>query len=114
MKRLTIYLLQLGCLFLICSVCFSCQKAPTEPILTKEQLVENELNKRIKIFKSQRIEKCRKDAYLKASKMADSILIARAKAERIKLGDRPDKPPKPILPDTLSTKDSIELKPLIE
>ena len=99
---------------LVCLLLFSCKEEPKEIILTKEELVEMELNKRIKIFKAQRMDKCRKDAYLEASSMADSILIARAKAERIKLGDRPETPTKPILPDTLSPKDSIELKPLID
>lgn len=82
--------------------------------LTEKELVQQKLQERIDAYRNTKLKKCKSDAYKEAAKQVDSILIARARAERATQIERPAKPSKPTRPDKLQPKDNTEVKPLIE
>lgn len=84
-----LYLIILPLLFIL-----SCQTETTEPI-DKETLIAIEVSKRIKEFEKGVLKRCQENVLKDATLRVDSILIARAKAQR----DTTSKPPKPFKPE---------------
>ena len=92
---------------------FQTKENTEPPKITKEQLRQERLQKRLAEFQKSVEENCREDIMQRASEVVDSILIARAKASRdtIAKPPRPDRPQRPAL---RSPKDSTPIAPLLK
>ena len=79
----------------------------------KEALVQREIAVAVNAYREQRLKECRENIYDKANKIADSILITRARllSPNGSIAPKPVKPVKPTLKDEL---DSVEVKPLLQ
>lgn len=77
-----------------------------------EALIQEELKKRVEDYRLVVMQQCRERALLKASSLADSILITEARLSRDTLG-RPPKPIKPEKPEIKLPKDSLPVQPLL-
>jgi hypothetical protein len=79
----------------------------------KEALVQKEIAVAVASFREQRLKECKENIYEKANKIADSILVARAKmlSPNGSIAPKPVKPVKPTLKEDL---DSVEVKPLLQ
>lgn len=103
-------------LLLTCCLLFWQQKTvpSSTKTPTKQELIDQEIQKRISDYKKSKLKKCRNAAYKRAAEVADSTLIARAKIERAQQLQRPDIPNKPDRPEKLNPKDTSAVKPLIK
>ncbi len=79
----------------------------------KETLVQKEIAVAVNAYREQRLKECRENIYEKANKIADSILITRARmlSPNGSIAPKPVKPVKPTLKEDL---DSVEVKPLLQ
>ena len=74
-------------------------------------LVLQELDKRVKKYREEQREICKKKALEAAAHEVDSLIIEWAKANRDTL-DRPEKPDKPLPPERKAPKDTTPVRPL--
>jgi len=104
-------------IILLCPLLFTCcKKKQVNPKVTIQQLMDAAIEKRIKKYENTRRKKCNDKILTRAATLADSIIIARAKALRV-LSDtvtRPTAPTRPDLPDLLNPIDSSSPVPLLE
>ncbi|MEY4934192.1 MAG: hypothetical protein RIS64_551 [Bacteroidota bacterium] len=79
----------------------------------KEALVQKEIAVAVNAYREQRLKECQENIYEKANKIADSILITRAKrlSPNGSIAPKPVRPVKPTLKEDL---DSVEVKPLLQ
>ena len=80
----------------------------------RQQLMDEEIERRLNEFRSKEIANCRKRAMKEAERVVDSILIANAINVRADNTAKPPKPQKPDKPEILKTKDSLPVEPLFE
>jgi hypothetical protein len=81
--------------------------------IAKEALVQKEIAVAVASFRAQRLKECKENIYEKANKIADSILVARAKM-LLPNGTIAPKPVKPVKPTLKEDLDSVEVKPLLQ
>lgn len=93
---------------------FAFQQETDTPKPTKQEIIQEELNKKLNEYRKNNLKRCRKDALTKAEEVVDSILLARARSERQDSIPRPIIPPKPNIPDALQASDSDAIAPIVE
>jgi hypothetical protein len=96
-------------LIAFCASIISCKNDEA----AKEALVQKEIAVAVNAYREQRLKECQENIYEKANKIADSILITRAKllSPNGTIGQKPIRPVKPTLKEDL---DTVEVKPLLE
>lgn len=75
--------------------------AKITPPLTREELIAKKFNERIRIFKNNKIKKCRDKALIRAGKHVHKIMIAEFKHLLKDTLVFPDKPIRPPMPENL-------------
>lgn len=101
------------CLVAGLTTSFQTQSNSEPPKITKAQLRQERLQKRLSEFQQSLEKNCREDVMLRASEMVDSILIARAKAARDTIA-KPPRPERPSRPEFRSPTDSTPIAPLLQ
>jgi hypothetical protein len=98
--------------FFLCACCTYIIGCATDDA-AKEALVQREIAVAVNAYREQRLKECRENIYEKANKIADSILITRAKllSPNGSIAPKPVKPVKPTLKEDL---DTVEVKPLLQ
>ena len=89
----------------------SCQMETNDPI-DKQTLIAIEVNKKLEKYEKTVLKKCREQVLEDAVLVVDSILIARAKAQR-DTSSKPPKPDKPDRPAIIAIEDTSEIAPLL-
>lgn len=87
--------------------------ADKKPRLAKADVIQLEVEERLRILIENRRERCRTEALDKATAIVDSMLIEQAKANKDTLG-KPPKPLKPVKPEILSPIDSLPVRPFLQ
>ncbi len=82
--------------------------------LTFQQKVDKQLNEKLRVYKKQAYDKCRKKVMDKAIIIVDSTMIADAKNLKTVREDKPGKPVKPAKPTILVPNDSSAVAPIFE
>lgn len=75
-------------------------------------VIEEKVEERVATYRTNRMNRCRKDAYEEASTLADSILLEQARLTRDTLS-KPPKPTKPERPELKTLKDSLKVAPIL-
>ncbi|MEM9889105.1 MAG: hypothetical protein AAF849_24725 [Bacteroidota bacterium] len=101
-------------IFLVWSLLFLSTTACEEkqPVISKKDLIEMEVEKRINRLINNKGERCKQELIDVANTIVDSILIARAKASKDTI-PKPPKPFKPDQPDAFLLEDSFAIQPLL-
>ncbi|MEL6717600.1 MAG: hypothetical protein AAFP82_02710 [Bacteroidota bacterium] len=99
-------------LFIILLLLFcACEKDQSAEV--KQQLIAEKVEERVQRLMSNKYTRCREELMEKANTMVDSILIARAKANKDTI-TKPPKPFKPDQPDAFLLEDSFAIQPLLK
>ncbi len=77
------------------------------------QLIEEQVQKRINLYKQVNRDRCLEGIYQEASEKADSILLLEARQSR-DTTDKPPKPFKPEKPEIIEVKDSTPVRPFLQ
>ncbi|MEM9848085.1 MAG: hypothetical protein AAF847_09375 [Bacteroidota bacterium] len=88
----------------------SCEEPP--PSISKEELIAQEVQKRLKRLIKNKSQRCNQELMDQANIIVDSILIARAKADKDTI-PKPPKPFKPEQPDAFLLEDTFAIRPLL-
>jgi hypothetical protein len=91
-------------------ILLACQKE--EPKVTKVELIEQEVTLRIQQIMKNKKQRCLQESLERASTIVDSLVIARAKLDKDTLS-KPPKPEKPLPPNRLTLKDTLQIKPFL-
>lgn len=83
------------------------------PQEARDELIAQEVQKRVDALVESKYERCMEELLENANTLVDSILIARAKAEKDTI-KKPMKPTKPLPPEPLVLEDSSAIKPLLQ
>ena len=75
-------------------------------------VIEEKVQERVSTYRTNRMNRCRKDANEEASALADSILLEQARLTRDTL-PKPPKPTKPERPELKTLKDSMKVAPIL-
>ena len=81
---------------------------------SKEQLIEESIQKRLDKYKITIAEKCESDVQKRAMEIVDSLLLREAQVKTVDTFVRPPKPQKPSKPTVKTAKDTALVKPLFE
>ena len=98
-------------LFSALGILFNCTGKKDQRALVDELVLE-EVAKRIKTYKDVRKERCFEDMYRVAGEIADSILLQEARNSR-DTANKPPIPDKPIKPEIIELKDTTPIKPFL-
>ncbi len=113
LNKISIYIL--GFMAISCmTIC--CRPSDNgEQILTIEQLIEQEIEKKLNRYRNIRIKKCEDKILIAAGKRADSMIIAQAKDLKVIQDsiNRPETPLRPERPELLEPIDSTFPIPLL-
>lgn len=93
---------------IICT-CLSACSGDEEPLITKEELIEQRIEEKLANWEKVMRQKCEKDVLEAAEIIADSTLIAQARLDKV----RPEKPIKPEVPEVMELKDTVPVQPIL-
>ena len=79
---------------------------------TKQQLIDEALQKKIDLYTHALERKCEKLIQDRASEIVDSLLLVEAQIKTVDTFERPPKPNKPAKPDERQIRDSSAISPL--
>ena len=108
-KSLIKYFLE-GALVLLCVGLPSCAKK--EPAITKDDVIQERVTKRLNTWKRNWEMKCRKNVMDRATAIVDSTIVANARLNRDTAG-LPPLPERPQKPEFIAPDDSLPVQPLL-
>lgn len=86
-----------------------------QPKIDRDALVEAEVEKKLRKYKIVHWNNCEESVLKAAKEIVDSTMLARARNIRvIDPVSRPEKPTKPLIPETKILEDTLPLKPILE
>lgn len=88
------------------------QCEPKDDGSAKAQLIEERVSEKVQQLINNKSERCRNELYTQANLIVDSMLIARARANKDTL-NKPPKMAKPELPDAFLLEDSFAIQPVV-
>ncbi|NJL74241.1 MAG: hypothetical protein HC892_03560 [Saprospiraceae bacterium] len=97
-------------LVLLLLIIMACK--PKQPKITRQELIEQEVQKKIQLIVTNKNTRCLRESLEEASEIVDSMIIAQAKLNKDTLL-KPPKPEKPLPPIPLTLKDSLKVKPFL-
>lgn len=102
-----------NCYFLLflSSLLFWCCE-PEDNSVATAQMIEEKLGEKVQQLIDSKSERCWNELYTQANSIVDSVLIARARANKDTL-NKPSKMAKPDLPDAFLLEDSFAIQPVI-
>jgi len=98
-------------LLLVCLNFFACEEDQSAEL--KQKLIAEKVEERVQRLKNNKSIRCREELMENANQMVDSILIARARANKDTIL-KPPKPFKPDQPDAFLLEDTFAIQPLLK
>ncbi len=100
------------CALLVLNMGFQKKEKKTE--LSFQQRLDMELAKKVQKLKQDKYKECQIQLLERANQIADSTLLAEARALKTVPVDKPPKPEKPEQPELMAVQDSTEVAPFFD